>query len=105
MGEWPTDEGTALPPPPTTWMSCGGTLTGDVMALGLRSGMELGVVDTVLTMGTGPPTSIGSSSELLLLLLWLPVSSESLLDDESELLLEELGTLLPVRGKGGREAG
>ncbi len=73
------------------------------MALGLRRGVELGVAPTLFTMGTGPPTSMGSSSSSeLLLLLWLPESSESLLEDEPELELDELRPMAPgpPEGKG-----
>ncbi len=69
-------------------------------------GVELGILVTLLTIGTGPPTSMGSSSSsellLLLLLLWLPVSSEPLVVEDSELLLDELlGGTVSVEGSNG----
>ena len=76
-------------------MSCGGTFTGEVIALGLSS-CVVPLVVTLVTMGTGPPDSMGSSPELAL--DSLPESLESLLLEELELLEEEV---LRGRDKGG----
>ena len=74
--------------------SAGGTVfIGDVMAFGFGRSAALAATDMMI--GRGAPTSIPSGE---LLPDSLPESSESLLDDELELLLEELDLLRLTSG-------
>lgn len=70
-------------------MSGGTVLIGDVMALGFGRSDDFFASDDIIT-GRDPPTSIPSGE---LLPDSLPESSESLLDDELELVLDELDLL------------